>query len=296
MLRIVFIVLLSLNIISPAFGDGEFLLKDDFEGDLSKGNAVEATPTPEKKPDRWQFNASTFGWFPDSLTIRADTDVGTFKQQFGLKQIMKMYRGGGMIHFTARRNKFGLFADLSYGDVEHSGTATTYGPGPRVESFPVEDNIQCGILQIGGSYRFGAERLSFDGLVGVRYMYVKANFALDAAQVESQNHFIEPLLGGKLDWRLSKGWSFLAQTSVSGFGLGTELTTDSEARIAYKISNKVNCYLGYRILDTKYEQKAGNLVKLAIQNNRIPSYTYKDIGITVKCMIKGPVLGVELRW
>lgn len=39
MLRIIFVITLSLALITPAFGDGALLFEDDFEGDLSKWNA-----------------------------------------------------------------------------------------------------------------------------------------------------------------------------------------------------------------------------------------------------------------
>ena len=208
---------------------------------------------------------------------------------------MKMYRGGGLAHFDARKGNLGLFADLSYGVLGHSGT-TNYGLLPLSVNFPVKDDIQCGILQVGGLYRLGTERLSFDGSAGVRYLYVKTHFAVEDAYVATDKDFIEPMFGGNLGLRLSDTWSLSARTSVSGFGLGSELTTDSEARISYKLSNRFNGYVGYRILDTEYHQKAGNLVKPGIGNNSIPLFTYKDINVTVECVIQGPVAGVELRW
>ncbi|MCK5862740.1 MAG: hypothetical protein KAH38_09660 [Candidatus Hydrogenedentes bacterium] len=265
----------------------------EYEGTPVAGDRE--VPTTENTHEHWQFNVSTFAWFPISLLMRTDTAFGVFSQRFKLKQLISMYHGGGMLYITARKGDFGLFADIIYGDLKDSAT-TNYDLIAINVNFPVENKLQCSILQAGGSYNFGTDRFSLDVFAGARYLYIKGKFSVKGGYVSTKKNFIEPVFGGNLRWRFQDAWTLSAKTSASGFGLGSEITIDGEARISYKISKKVNCYFGYRILDSRYQQKAKDLLKLKVLNIPVPPFIYQDINLNVRSMVHGPIAGVELRW
>ena len=98
----------------------------------------------EAAPDAWRFDVEASGWFPTALYFRARTDVASYSQRFGAKQLMKMYRSGGVARFSATKDPWGVFADFSYGDLHHT-FEDSHGPSALGLNYPVEDGIRCAV-------------------------------------------------------------------------------------------------------------------------------------------------------
>jgi len=206
-----------------------------------------------------------------------------------------MYRGGGNIRFSANKDNFGFFSSLNYGNLSHAHP-TTIEVLRLGGTLSVKDEIQYGVFEIGGLYRFNKERFSLDALAGIRYSHIKTRFATRNTVVSANKDSVVPLLGGNLEVPVTDYWKIGARVTVSGLGLGSEFTTDSEARIFYNFSENSYCYFGYRFLTIEYDQEAGNLTKPRIFNIPVSLKTYRDINIHIESVIHGPTLGVELCW
>lgn len=246
-------------------------------------------------PEGWTFERSTYGWLPVMFHWKTTTDQGTLSKNVSMKDILDGTKGGILLHLDARKGRLGLSFGFCYGDIEDTQPMTVHAQVPSF-NVPVEDSIQCGMFDVEGAYRFGEGPLSFDALAGLRYLLVSSRFATSPGFVDMDHGFIEPLLGGLFQVRFTDQWNFSARVHFSGFGVGSELTSDIEPRLEYRISPTSTLFLGYRIFQTEYKLRAGGLFSPGVAGFTIPVKVYEQYQVDIACLMHGPVLGITVQW
>lgn len=79
--------------------------------------------------------------------------------------------------------------------------------------------------------------------------------ARGAATVSSKE-WIEPVIGGRVILPLATNWDFIAMVDVGGFGVGSELTYQSNALAKWQFSKSISAKAGYRLLYQDFEEDA----------------------------------------
>ncbi len=243
----------------------------------------------------WEFDKSASGWFPVEFTGSVATELGVITKRLRLKDILEGTRGGVLLHFTARRGCLGVSADLCYGNIQDTGH-TSYSPYYGAYSLPLLDSIQCSITDLQAFWRVGNEKASFDVLAGFRLLQVRSHFAMDVGYIDCDKDFYDPLIGGMLRFCLSDVWSISARARFSGFGIGSELTSDLETHLSCRISEHMEFFIGYRFIDFEYRQEAAGFFVPGVWHYPLPQMLYEQFNIQVDCTIHGPTAGFSLRW
>ena len=133
------------------------------------------------------------------------------------------------------------------------------------------------LFEFAWSWRFD-ER--YETYVGARYQSVSAEVEvtpLGGAQNTTfkVENWIDPLIGARANWPFGEAWTLIAAADVGGFGIGSDLTWSALVAFDWKVSNSVGIVLGYRALDTDYEDGSG------------------DSRFLFDTLVAGPVLGVR---
>lgn len=136
------------------------------------------------------------------------------------------------------------------------------------------------LFELAGSWRFN-ER--YEAFGGARYQSVSGEVsatALSGAQnaAFSIETWVDPFVGARATWPLGDAWTFIASVDVGGFGIGSDLTWSALAVFDWRVSRSVGVVLGYRALDTDYEDGSG------------------DSRFKLDALIAGPLLGVRFRF
>lgn len=94
-------------------------------------------------------------------------------------------------------------------------------------------------------------------IVGGRYFKAEAEFRGNPEDINhAGQNWIDPIIGGRLGWDLTKHFVFTFRGDVGGFGLGSEFQWNIEAGIGYRLSN-ITFVAAYRIWYADYENGSG---------------------------------------
>lgn len=97
---------------------------------------------------------------------------------------------------------------------------------------------------------------SVELIVGGRYFKSEVEYKNDQIKKGKQS-WIDPIIGGRISWDMTKHLVFTARADIGGFGIGSEFEWNLMAGVGYRLSNIT--FLGaYRIWYAKYENGSGD--------------------------------------
>lgn len=244
--------------------------------------------------DRWHFSVEPYFFIP--LDIDADVTVAGRSASIdaGLGDILDLEEAfDAGIRFEARRRRFGIMLDGFYLVAGESGTLRTTLPAGSLLRFgipfavPAEADasatLRQGTIDLSVFYRVvdtslrneatappAYPRLMFDPILGIRTNIVRQDLEIDEVRIGPQTFdlnrefdfsrtTLEPLLGARLQLRLSRRWSLELRGDVSGFNLNAEQDTTWNllAGTQYDFSPSVGLQLAYGFSGFTYEDGEG---------------------------------------
>jgi len=243
---------------------------------VDQGTAAAATtPTPAAStegtvaphPDfageteRWRFRITPYLWVPGVEGTLGIGDVQTdIDQSVGdvFQTVLDDLKFAAMVDFEARKDKFIVMANVDYLNL-----------GGSYSQAPITVNYDIDLLIVGMNlgWRFADlpvnadSRFSVDGLVGFRYSYLDMSLsAFDSsagasAAVESNQWWIDPVIGARLQLRLGDRWRFAVRGDVGGVGgsHSSDLTWQTVLMAGYQFNDVFLLGVGWRWLSYDYD-------------------------------------------
>lgn len=68
--------------------------------------------------------------------------------------------------------------------------------------------------------------------------------------------WVDPIIGVRAQWNINDKWFLAGKSDIGGFGVGSDLTWTMQGTVGYNFTEKVSAELGYRYMDTDYEDGA----------------------------------------
>jgi hypothetical protein len=107
--------------------------------------------------------------------------------------------------------------------------------------------------------------LVFEALAGPRYTFLrtKAHLSIQGPRriltldADSTRDWVDPFVGGRVQWRPAPNWILGFRTDVGGFTLGSDVAVNLNAEVAYRINRWLLINAGYRALYTDFESGSG---------------------------------------
>jgi hypothetical protein len=221
--------------------------------------AIPAAAQPEADPHRWQFYGELFLWGAslDGKSVTGDIDV-PFDDIFDSLEFAAM----GTV--AASRDKWVLFADLIYLDVEDGASVTAGALAPGVQA-EVDVGVKGFTSTLGGAYRVvHSERASFHALAGARYFSLDADVDVGIPAVSVQQRLSDSgsvwdgVIGvrGEIALGDNEKWYL---TYYGDIGTGdSDLTWHAVGGINYRFE-RAALVVGYSHLEWDFD--SGSLVK-----------------------------------
>lgn len=227
--------------------------------------------------DTWHFQLSSYAWLAGQdgtvATLPglppADIEIDFWDD------ISDNINGALMLIGEARKDRFGVFMDVAYVDIE-SDDATA---GPSFSS--VVSTTESWIVTATGLYRLVDQSAAFvDLIAGIRYWSVDSTLALRPGilrgrEISHKEDWVDPIVGLKGRTSLGESKFFLSGgLAIGGFGVGSDFMWDASAYLGYQWGEMFSSTIGYRYLDVDYE----------------------DNGFLYDVVQQGPVLGLTWRF
>ena len=74
--------------------------------------------------------------------------------------------------------------------------------------------------------------------------------------ISADKDWVDPIVGVRAQWNFNDKWFLAGQSDIGGFGVGSDLAWSMQATAGYNFTKNVSAELGYRYLDTDYEDGA----------------------------------------
>lgn len=225
----------------------------------------------------WQFQLAPYAWLAgqDGTVATliglppADIDIDFWDDIFG------NINGAIFLVGEARKEKFGVFMDLAYVNIEIDDAALV----PFFSS--IVSQTESWIVSGAGFYRIVEKTGAFlDFLAGIRYWSVDSTLELrpgflPGRNVSNKEDWVDPLVGMKGFSSLGESKFFISGgLAIGGFGVGSDFMWDVNVNLGYRWTDTFSTTLGYRYLDVDYE----------------------DDGFLYDVAQNGPVLGLSWRF
>jgi hypothetical protein len=250
----------------------------------------------------WHFTIAPYAW---AFGIEGDVGVAGHDTSVDASFTDILKDSDGLMalqgHAEAQYDRFGLFVDGTYADIQASFEES--GAGPLVSAdLDVDVDQELVLIELGTFYRLvdrfklwqspvdrGGGTFTFDALAGARYTYLglDVNGKLDINKlafkrdVDGSHDWVDPFVGGRLEVGLTESVDFALRGDVGGFGVGSDFTWNTQALLGYRFSlfgANAEAWGGYRALGQDYDEGSGRT----------------DFEWDV--ILHGPIIGMTVRW
>jgi hypothetical protein len=210
------------------------------------GGAIDRT----SQDDTWHINVSPYLWIP-----WAHGTVGALGDSAGFSatpsDIFSHFRLGLLGAVEARRNRLVTTVDLMYMRLGDDKALPALPPPLIATSANFTANLFILTPKVGIRL-INSKKITADFLTGIRYWYFgeSLNFSPSTLNLnfsKSQN-WVDPLVGGRVEFALSRKTVFTAAGDVGGWGTGSQLEYQVVGLLGYKLKPNLALQGGYRYL------------------------------------------------
>lgn len=237
---------------------------------------------PPQRDSGWSFQVAPYLWglrIDGEMTVEgipADVNVSD-------KEILKHLKLGLMLGAEVRKDRVGVFGDIVAAKLKGDGASAALG-GANVDVTLRMIDTKFGVDYLLGPYPLAsgtnAAQVTLNPYVGGRYFYMESDVSSSAlpANVSGSENWMDPLVGVRTVWDLTRHWNIAVAGNIGGFGVGSDLAAEGLATVGYRfhISKKVtgNVAAGYRAFYQDYDNG----------------------GFTYDATMHGPILGLDIEF
>lgn len=219
----------------------------------------------------WEWHILPYMWaisMDGNATVKgleADVDVG-------FSDIWDELNFAVMIEYEARKGRWGLWGNTIYANV---GDSDVGGPVGLTKIAPTVTTFYQGL---GGFYRVGTWKLGQGAEKTVQSIILDAYFGgrltlLDLKidfegifqgrrdDLSKQKSWVEPLVGARTIWNLTRQLSVVLSGDIGGFGVGSDFAWQTVGLLGYQFDlfgkDNARFIAGYRVLSQDYSDGNG---------------------------------------
>jgi len=217
-----------------------------------------------EKQSSWEFQVAPYFWF---LSLNGDVTVKGQESDVdvGFDDIWNEFNIGGMVEFEARKGRWGIIGDT---------IAANLGTEKTIAGVDIDPDVNILMLTLGGSYRLGTWDLTdasgkkvptvtVDALAGARYTYLGLELDIKGfPNADADKDWVDPFIGARTLWDITRGWSLTLGGTVGGFGVGSDFTWTAAGLLGYRFGlfgeDNARVVGGYRAIYQDYASGSGD--------------------------------------
>jgi hypothetical protein len=219
--------------------------------------ALPLAQAKEADSGQWRFQLAPYIWMAGQkgnvATLpglpAADIEVDFYDD------ILGNLNGALMLVGEARKDRFGIVADIAYTDIESENST----PGPFFSH--VNSRTKSWMISAALFYRLAEKKRAFlDLMGGARYWSLDSELTLEQGlvgqrQISHTENWVDPLVGLKGLLPLGDSNFYIGGVvMIGGFGVGSDFMYDLTANLGYQWTKGFTTTIGYRYLGVDYEK------------------------------------------
>jgi len=192
----------------------------------------------------WRYTVSPYVWVA-TITgdFGADGAEGSTESDYSFWALENL-KGYASVHFDARANKWGWFADALYVD---------YGDDFVRANLTTSLGVKGEIYELGAVYALTKD-FGFALVTGARDIDLKVSVELNPGPDGAVSKaIVDPFVGVEYSHPLGEHWYVNARADYGGFNLESKSQAHALAAFGYRFSDRLTAYGGYRYLKVDFE-------------------------------------------
>lgn len=243
---------------------------------LMGATSLHAQQAQTTTADDWQFTATPYLWTAgQNGSARIGTRLPAQNVDASFSDILSNLDWGAMAAFEARKDRWGILADLFY--VQLSKTSDPLLQGALGTAGLKADNT---LVEVAGAYRaWQNDAVWLDVIGGVRYFNLHASISLSSSPLlpagryqSDTRDWTDGFVGVRSKQRIADHWALVEYLDI-GAG-GSSYSYQAIAGVEWSISQTFGLQLGYRLLAEDYD----------------------TTGFLYNMRTAGPYLGLSIKW
>lgn len=223
--------------------------------------------------DAWRFEVTPYVL---GASLKGTTGINnvTADVDMPFSEIVKNLDSGFMMLFEAGRGRWSYGFEGVYFKLKEEGTRSWQGPGGIGSATGnLETAMSEQIYQVSVGHRVLDERTKLDLIGAVRYTRLDSDLDLvvttgpllpgGARSLSERADWWDPVLGVRVLVPFADHWSFLGYGDVGGFGVGSDVTYQAIAGVAWEFAKGFKAKAGYRYLYQDYKDDKGFIWDMA---------------------------------
>lgn len=205
----------------------------------------------------WKWTIAPYLWASDvslDLTVNDNTTIGG---DAAFKDILDKVDSVFMGHFEGRKDRWGMYLDTIYLDLNDSNSISVGPGGPILGDLTADVGMKMKLYDAGGLYRLAEpdSDVQFDLLAGVRYIDVSVDAlltlpgpAMNMVDIRTGPSETDLMLGARAIGKFAERWHWALRGDFS-FG-GSDGTYNGLASVGYTFgqSGLFTLTAGYRYM------------------------------------------------
>jgi len=199
---------------------------------------------------QWRSDLAVYLWASGlDGTVGLGEREGEVSMSFS--DILDDLQFGAMAGYSASNGRWAFMADA---------VVANLGRTERGEQGVLRADVDVDMTILEGDLGWEASD-SFRLFAGARYVDLSNKLEVRIAnqnfRASGSESWVDPVVG--LRWSTPPGnrWSFWLRGDVGGFGVGSDLSWNAVAAVAFHLNDTVGIGLGYRVLDIDYDDGSG---------------------------------------
>jgi hypothetical protein len=216
--------------------------------------AVRAQQTTNAR--KWNFFLEPYLMFPNMAGVTGLRNLPDVEVKASASDVLSHLQIGALAYFEAYTDRWALYTDLFYGNMEQDAT-----PGSIISGGTA--SARQTLWETGSLYRLNSFleagagfRLNnvASGLDIERYKLGGGTESLNASLTKT---WVDPILIARVSNASQNKWRFLFRSDLGGFGIGSDLAWQVQGYAGYRFSKVFQLMAGYRFLSLNYSSGTG---------------------------------------
>src|SRR5262245_22690767 len=206
--------------------------------------------------DGWRFSVAPYFWM---ARTKMNLDVGPVSRSTTIDfvDLVPQLHMAFAAHAEGTWQRWTGFLDLFYVSVGQSETQN---------AISVSTNLQELFFEFGATYRLGpvslgqAGKLTFEPLVGGRFMWVDVSLGAPNQKVSGNGSVIDPMVGGRITYHITDTLALWFRGDVAGFGISdnqSNLTYNLLGGVEWRFHPRASALVGWRYMNIDLEKGSG---------------------------------------
>ncbi len=224
------------------------------------------TSVANSSNNQWRFLIAPYGWLPwmsGDITVKGQSA----KVDIAPQDLIKTLDAAFQIHVEAAKGNWAFMVDPTYVKLKESVNSS----GPMGNTIGADTIFEMTLVDFGVYYRFlntlingnPNSSISLETLLGGRYMKLENTIKLNlnqqrVASVSGDKSWIDPIIGGRLQYHINKFWSAIMDGDIGGFGVGSHFTWSARLVGVYHFNKTFGSAFGVRALGVNYSEGHGS--------------------------------------